>query len=56
VKFGLFFKPLVPKTPGRMTGILARQIMPEFRAREAGHQTWRKQQMEGIAHPIVTSV
>ena len=39
-----------------MTGILAREIMPEFRAREHRHQTWRKQQMEGIAHPIITSV
>jgi alkanesulfonate monooxygenase SsuD/methylene tetrahydromethanopterin reductase-like flavin-dependent oxidoreductase (luciferase family) len=36
--------------------ILGKEIMPEFRTREAEHQAWRKQQMEGIAHPIVSSV
>ncbi|GAA4025270.1 LLM class flavin-dependent oxidoreductase [Streptomyces plumbiresistens] len=36
--------------------ILAKEVMPEFREREATHQAWRKQQMEGIAHPIVSSV
>lgn len=36
--------------------LFAKQVMPEFREREAEHQTWRKQQMEGIAHPIVSSV
>jgi alkanesulfonate monooxygenase SsuD/methylene tetrahydromethanopterin reductase-like flavin-dependent oxidoreductase (luciferase family) len=36
--------------------ILAKDVMPEFRDREAEHQAWRKEQMQGIAHPIVTSV
>jgi alkanesulfonate monooxygenase SsuD/methylene tetrahydromethanopterin reductase-like flavin-dependent oxidoreductase (luciferase family) len=36
--------------------ILAKEVMPEFREREAQHQAWRKQQMQGIAHPVVSSV
>jgi alkanesulfonate monooxygenase SsuD/methylene tetrahydromethanopterin reductase-like flavin-dependent oxidoreductase (luciferase family) len=36
--------------------ILAKEVMPEFRTREADHQAWRKEQMKGIAHPIVSSV
>ncbi len=36
--------------------IFATEVMPEFRAREPEHQAWRKQQLEGIAHPIVSSL
>lgn len=32
------------------------QIIPEFREREAEHQAWRKQQLDGLNLPVVTSV
>ena len=32
------------------------QIIPEFREREAEHQAWRKQQLDGLNFPIATSV
>ncbi|WP_043737362.1 LLM class flavin-dependent oxidoreductase [Nocardia asiatica] len=36
--------------------ILAKEVIPEFRAREDDHQAWRKRQLEGVAHPIVSSI
>ncbi|GLZ11992.1 flavin-dependent oxidoreductase [Actinomadura sp. NBRC 104425] len=36
--------------------IWATQVIPEFREREAEHQAWRKEQLDGIALPVVTSV
>ena len=36
--------------------IWATEVIPEFREREAEHQAWRKQQLDGIDLPVVTSV
>jgi hypothetical protein len=36
--------------------IWAIQIIPEFREREAEHQAWRKQQLDGVNLPVVTSL
>ena len=36
--------------------IWATQIIPEFREREPEHQAWRKQQLDGIDLPVVTSL
>ncbi|MEI4271151.1 LLM class flavin-dependent oxidoreductase [Klenkia sp. LSe6-5] len=36
--------------------IWATQVIPEFRERDAEHQAWRKQQLDGIDLPVVTSV
>jgi hypothetical protein len=36
--------------------IWATQIIPEFREREAEHQAWRKQQLDGVNLPVVTSL
>ena len=36
--------------------LFAKEVMPEFRDRDAEHQAWRKQQLARIDHPIVSSV
>jgi alkanesulfonate monooxygenase SsuD/methylene tetrahydromethanopterin reductase-like flavin-dependent oxidoreductase (luciferase family) len=36
--------------------IWATEVIPEFREREAEHQAWRKQQLDGIDLPIVSSL
>ena len=36
--------------------IWATQVIPEFREREAEHQVWRKQQLDGLDLPVVTSL
>ena len=36
--------------------IWATQIIPEFRERDSEHQAWRKQQLDGIDLPVITSL
>jgi alkanesulfonate monooxygenase SsuD/methylene tetrahydromethanopterin reductase-like flavin-dependent oxidoreductase (luciferase family) len=36
--------------------IWATQVIPEFRERHAEHQAWRKQQLDGLDLPVVTSL
>ena len=36
--------------------IWGRQVLPEFREREAEHAAWRKRQLDGIDHQIVSSL
>jgi alkanesulfonate monooxygenase SsuD/methylene tetrahydromethanopterin reductase-like flavin-dependent oxidoreductase (luciferase family) len=36
--------------------IWGKHVLPEFREREAEHEAWRKQQLDGIDVPVVTSV
>lgn len=36
--------------------IWATEVIPEFREREAEHQAWRKQQLDGIDLPVVSSL
>ena len=36
--------------------LFAREVMPEFKERHGRHQKWREQQLDGVAHPIASSV
>lgn len=36
--------------------LFATEVMPEFQERHAEHEVWRKEQLSGIDHPIVSSL
>src|SRR4051812_10733208 len=36
--------------------LFAKQVMPEFQERHEQHQKWREQQLDGVKHPINSSI
>jgi alkanesulfonate monooxygenase SsuD/methylene tetrahydromethanopterin reductase-like flavin-dependent oxidoreductase (luciferase family) len=36
--------------------LFAREVMPEFKERHGSHQRWREEQLDGVAHPVGSSV